>query len=107
MDEWLELRLYGDLQEHFRSAEKTQIESEVVDSERSVYRVKVRGFDTVVEMLPLLGIKPDSLSHVFVNGTYAALEHPVRPGDRVALFPANMDLLYKQYFRKAGAEERG
>ena len=39
-------------------------------------------------------------ANIFLNHTYSALERPVHPGDRLAVFPDDMQLLYKWYFEK-------
>ena len=44
--------------------------------------------ETVSSVVARLGIPPDDLKLVFVNGTHAALETPLAQGDRLGLFPA-------------------
>ena len=61
--------------------------------------------DTIGRTLQRIGIPLDEVgNNVFLNGEYSALNRPVRPGDRLGVFPDDMQLLYKWYFRKC--EER-
>jgi hypothetical protein len=60
--------------------------------------------DTIGSILQRLGVPLEEVgSNVFLNWHYSALERPVHPGDRLAVFPDDMQLLYKWYFEK----ERG
>ncbi len=56
--------------------------------------------DTVRAVVGRVGISLDELgANLFVDGHYADLETPVPDGARVGLFPDDMQLLYKWYFR--------
>jgi len=44
-------------------------------------------------------------SNIFLNWQYSGLNRRVQKGDRLAIFPDDMQLLYKWYFRKIDAEE--
>lgn len=44
--------------------------------------------DSVASVVARLGIPPEELKLVFVNGAHSALETPLADGDRVGLFPA-------------------
>jgi len=44
--------------------------------------------ETVASVVARLGIPPDDLKLVFVNGVHAALNTPLAQGDRLGLFPA-------------------
>jgi len=44
--------------------------------------------ETVADVVARLGIPPDELKLVFVNGAHAPLATPLADGDRVGLFPA-------------------
>jgi hypothetical protein len=52
------------------------------------------------DVLAALGIAPDDVAHLFLNGQYSAAGRHVRPGDRLAVFGRDMALLYRQYFPK-------
>ncbi len=59
--------------------------------------------DTVRSLVERLGIPLDELgANVFVDGRYADLASPVEDGARLGLFPDDMQLLYKWYFRPVG-----
>jgi molybdopterin converting factor small subunit len=44
--------------------------------------------ETVADVVARLGIPPEELKLVFVNGAHAPLSTPLADGDRVGLFPA-------------------
>ncbi len=44
--------------------------------------------DTAGSVVQRLGIPPNDLKLVFVNGTHAPLSAPLAAGDRLGLFPA-------------------
>ncbi len=76
----------------------------------SVILVLHREGDTVRSLVERIGIPLTELgANVFVDGRYADLASPVEEGARLGLFPDDMQLLYKWYFRpkEASSEERG
>ncbi len=86
----LEIHLYGKLR---RFAPDSDARSE------SVAMVPCEGRDTIADLVERLGIPLEELgSNIFLNGRYAALGSPITDGDRVGLFPDDMQLLYKWYF---------
>ena len=57
------------------------------------------GSTTVGQIIDRLVIpRGDVGTNVFLNGRYADLESLVQDGDRLGLFPDDMQLLYKWYF---------
>jgi molybdopterin converting factor small subunit len=54
----------------------------------------------ITDILRKYNIEDNDVSHIFVNGIYAGLKKKVHPGDKVSLFPRNMGLLYKWYFKR-------
>ncbi|GFK94360.1 hypothetical protein NNJEOMEG_02204 [Fundidesulfovibrio magnetotacticus] len=44
--------------------------------------------ETAKDVIARLGIEPDQVAVLFVNGAHAALDKPLADGDRVSLFPA-------------------
>jgi len=57
-------------------------------------------------VLERLGIPMEEVgSNIFLNWQYSVLTRKVKDGDRLAVFPDDMQLLYKWYFAKAGEEE--
>ncbi len=86
----IEVHLYGKLR---RFAEQTD------SSSASIVRVPPGDGATLLDVILQIGIPLEDLgANLFVNGRYAALERTVSDGDRVGLFPDDMQLLYKWYF---------
>jgi molybdopterin converting factor small subunit len=86
----IDLHLYGKLR---RFAPDSDTRS------KSVLRIGHESGDTVRSIVARLGIPLEELgSNLFVNGRYAMLGTPIADGDRVGLFPDDMQLLYKWYF---------
>jgi len=84
------VHLYGKLR---RFAEDQDARSD------SIVSVPWRAGDTAEAIVERLGIPIEELgSNLFLNGRYAVLESPVADGDRLGLFPDDMQLLYKWYF---------
>ncbi len=95
-DPVIEVHLYGKLR---RFAEDPDPKSD------SIVQVPVTKGDTIGQVLARIGIPLEEVgSNVFLNGEYSGLSRPVKPGDRLGVFPDDMQLLYKWYFRKR--EER-
>ncbi len=66
----------------------------------SIVSVPYREGDTVGSVVERLGIPSVDLgANLFVDGHYADLQSPVPDGARLGLFPDDMQLLYKWYFR--------
>lgn len=51
-------------------------------------RMQIDDGTTVSGVMQSLGIAPDDVKIVFINGIHAAPETPLNPGDRLGLFPA-------------------
>jgi hypothetical protein len=90
----IEAHLYGKLRRF----------SDSLDPRReSVVRVPVEEGDTVKDIIGRIGVPMDELGlNIFLNGEYSNLTRPVRAGDRLGLFPDDMQLLYKWHFKKKG-----
>ena len=74
----------------------------------SVVYVPANKDDTISEVLLRLGVPlKDVGSNIFLNWQYSGLNRGVQKGDRLAVFPDDMQLLYKWYFRKIDAEKSG
>jgi len=54
----------------------------------------------ITDILRKFKIEDNEVSHIFLNGIYAGLKKKVKSGDTVSLFPRNMGLLYKWYFKR-------
>ena len=86
----IHLHLYGKLR---RFADERDACSD------SIVSVPCRAGDTVEAIVERIGIPREELgSNIFLNGRYATLASPVADGDRLGLFPDDMQLLYKWYF---------
>jgi len=56
---------------------------------------------TIAWMVEKIGIdKRDLGANIFVNGEYSDVERVLHAEDRLALFPDDMQLLYKWYFAR-------
>ncbi len=88
----INLKFFGDL--------RKKVEPNVVGT--LPLRLKIEDLDIsqVRDILNKFKIEDFEVSHIFVNGIYAGLKKKVESGDTVALFPKNMGLLYKWYFKK-------
>ncbi|MFO7792674.1 MAG: MoaD/ThiS family protein [Candidatus Saliniplasma sp.] len=84
--------LYGRLRDHAKDLDTTKTIGTV--------EVEKHGITTILDILDHLQIKEDQVSHIFLNRDYSDPERGVEDGDRVALFPKDMALLYKWYFTK-------
>jgi len=88
----LSLYLYGKLR-RFATQQRPDADS--------VVHVPAEEGDTIAAILHRLGVPLEEVgANVFLNWQYSALDRPVRPGDRLAVFPDDMQLLYKWYFQK-------
>ncbi len=70
-------------------------------SRDSIIYVPGKKGDTIEDIVRHIGIPLEELgSNIFLNGEYSALERKVADGDRLGIFPDNMQLLYKWHFTK-------
>ena len=92
----IEVHLYGKLR---------RFSDNLDPSKDSIVNVSLNDGDTIAAIINRIGIPPDELgSNIFLNGGYSALTRKVRDGDRLGVFPDDMQLLYKWYFSKTGEE---
>ena len=90
MDRMVEIHLYGKLR---------RFAAEQDPGRDSVLRVPVGASETIADITGRLGIPPEELGrNIFLNGQLSALTRQLHDGDRLALFPPDMSLLYRQYF---------
>jgi molybdopterin converting factor small subunit len=92
VDAMITLRIFGDLA-------KTREKHTNITSPK-ILEVDPSDIKIVNDILKKFNLTKDEVSHIFVNGIYSGLKKKVNDGDRVALFPRNMGLLYKWYFTK-------
>lgn len=85
------LKLYGELR---------KLAGKQDDMTGSIGVTEVESADAgrVSDLLEIVGLQESEVSHIFVNRKYSSVRKSVRDGDRVALFPTDMGLLYHWYF---------
>ena len=92
----IEIRLYGKLRRFAKDQDPTGY---------SIVHVPVQEDDTIQGVLKRLGVPMEEVgSNIFLNWQYSALARKVKGGDRLAVFPDDMQLLYKWYFPKVGKD---
>ena len=73
----------------------------------SIVHVPVEEGDTIMDIIERIGIPINEIGrNVFLNGEYSHINRMVRDGDRLGLFPDDMQLLYRWYFKKKGDREQ-
>jgi len=93
----VEIHLYGKLRRF--AANKNPAEDSVVS-------LPVKRGDTIRDVLVRLGIPlPEVGRNIFLNWRLSALSRRVPDSCRLAVFPDDMQLLYKWYFPREGEEE--
>ena len=86
----IEVHLYGKLR---RFAEDPSPNGD------SIILVPAREGENIGDIVDRVGIPREELGrNIFLNGNLSALNRAVHDGDRLALFPPDMTLLYRQYF---------
>jgi len=90
----IEVHLYGKLRRFTDNQDPTH---------DSIIYIPVEEMDTIEDIIRHIGIPLEALgSNIFLNGEYSALARKVKDGDRLGVFPNDMQLLYKWYFSKMG-----
>ena len=87
----MEIHLYGKLR---RFAPNKGV------SQDSVIELLVEDGDSIESVLRHIGIDHKETSNIFLNGELSTLSRRVKDTDRLGVFPRDMALLYKQYFKK-------
>ncbi len=94
----IEVHLYGKLR---RFSENQNPRRE------SIVYFPVEEGNTIIDIIKRIGIPINEIGrNVFLNGEYSQLSRSVRGGDRLGLFPDDMQLLYRWYFVKRGGREQ-
>ena len=90
----VEIHLYGKLRRFTDNQDPTR---------DSIVYMPVEEEDTIEDIIRRIGIPLGEIgSNIFLNGEYSAMERKVKAGDRLGVFPDDMQLLYKWYFSKIG-----
>ncbi len=88
----IEVHLYGKLR---------RFTDNLDPSRDSILHIPVSDKETIADIVRRIGIPPEDLgNNVFLNGEYSAFTREVTAGDRVGIFPDDMQLLYKWHFDK-------
>lgn len=88
----VEVHLYGKLR-RFTSNPDPFVESVVF--------VEQAENDRIEDVIRRIGIPLAEVgSNIFLNGEYSGLRRRVKDGDRLGIFPDDMQLLYKWYYTK-------
>ncbi|MFX1420148.1 MAG: MoaD/ThiS family protein [Promethearchaeota archaeon] len=86
------LKLFGDLRKKTDPNIKGSLSLKLEIDDSKISKVE--------DILKMFNIDNSEVYHIFVNNVYAGLKKNVKAGDRVSLFPRNMALLYKWYFKR-------
>jgi len=88
----IDLKLFGDL--------RKKVDPKVSGTLPLRLKIDDPEITWVADILRKFMIEENEVSHIFVNGRYAGLRKKIQNRDTVALFPKNMGLLYKWYFKR-------
>ena len=88
----IEVHLYGKLR---RFAEQKSATKD------SILCIEPRGKDTIRDTITRLSIPLSEIgTNIFLNGELSGLDRVINDGDRLGVFPDDMQLLYKWYFKR-------
>jgi molybdopterin converting factor small subunit len=88
----IEVHLYGKLR---RFAEQKSA------TEDSIIFIEPRDKNTIRGTITRLGIPFSEIgTNIFLNGELSSLDRVITDGDRLGVFPDDMQLLYKWYFKR-------
>ena len=91
--------LYGDLKQ--KEQQKTN-----KDSSPLTITISNSEINTVYDLLDKLNIEENKVSHIFVNHKYCGPGKEIKEGDRVALFPKRMALMFVEIPQSNSIEVR-
>ena len=89
----IQIKLFGELREKLKNKTAT-------GGAPITLSIEKEDIKTVSDILEKLVIDESETSHIFVSGIFSGFGKNVNDGDRVAIFPKRMGLLYKWYFNK-------
>lgn len=88
----IEVHLYGKLRRYSNNLDP---------SRDSVIHIPAAEVETIEDIIQRIGIPREDLgNNVFLNGEYSDFTRKVKAGDRLGIFPDDMQLLYKWHFTK-------
>ncbi|MFX0186150.1 MAG: MoaD/ThiS family protein [Candidatus Hodarchaeota archaeon] len=89
----IEIKFFGELRE--------KVKNQIAKGGAPItMMIKNEDIETVSDILKKFTIDESETSHIFVSGIFSGFGKKVNDGDRVAIFPKRMGLLYKWYFKK-------
>ncbi len=88
----IKVKLFGDL--------RKKVKPQISGSASLGFDIDDSEVNRIIDLLKKINIEENEVSHIFVNGSYAGLRKKIQNRDTVALFPRNMGLLYKWYFKR-------
>ena len=92
MTKKIEVHLYGKLRRFTNNLDP---------SLDSVIHIPAEDTETIADIIKQIGIPREDLgNNVFLNGEYSDFTRKVKAGDRLGIFPDDMQLLYKWHFNK-------
>ena len=90
----IEIHLYGKLRRFTDSLDPRRESTLLVPADEG---------GTIRDIIERIGMPMDEVgSNIFLNGEYSHPSRPVKDGDRLGIFPDDMQLLYKWHFKKEG-----
>lgn len=95
----LTVKLFGDLRKKISN-------EHIAGGTPFVITINQKGLESISDVLRHINIKKCETSHIFTNGIYSGFTKKIEDGDRIGIFPKNMALLYKWYFKKEEDEEQ-
>jgi molybdopterin converting factor small subunit len=88
----IDVHLYGKLRRFTEQKSAT---------EDSILFIEPRDKDTIRGTITRLNIPLSEIgSNIFLNGELSSLDRAIKDGDRLGVFPDDMQLLYKWYFKR-------
>ncbi|MFX0032988.1 MAG: MoaD/ThiS family protein [Candidatus Hodarchaeota archaeon] len=81
--------LYGDLKQKMQNYADN-------NSNPLIVNLPYEKINNIYDILEKLNIKEDEISHIFVNHNYCGPGIEVKNGDRVALFPRRMSIMFEE-----------
>ena len=88
----IEVHLYGKLRRFAMQKSAT---------DDSVIFIEPREKDTIRGTITRLSIPQSEIgTNIFLNGELSSLDRVINDGDRLGIFPDDMQLLYKWYFQR-------
>ncbi|MFX1498067.1 MAG: MoaD/ThiS family protein [Promethearchaeota archaeon] len=93
----IKIVLYGDLKPNDERAANR-------GSKPLLINIKNSGINIIYDIFEKLGIKEDEISHIFVNHKYCGPGIELKEGDRVALFPRRMAIMFEEILHSNSIE---